>query len=68
MWLIRNWQLVGWQLQNYTVNPEMRQPMEGNRLKATFNCRGDDARRYTDLLNSRGWEGSAFHLLGQLLY
>lgn len=47
-------------LQNYTVNPYMRQPMEGNWFKATFNCRGNDARRYTDLLNNRGWEGVRF--------
>lgn len=47
-------------LQNYTVNPLMRQPVLGNWFKVTFNSPGEDARRYTDLLNARGWDGVRF--------
>ncbi len=47
-------------LSNYTFNKHMREPMLGNWFKATFNCKGNDAYRYTELLNSLGFAGVRF--------
>ncbi len=47
-------------LSNYTFNKHMREPMAGNWFKATFNCRGNDAQRYTQLLNDWKLPGVRF--------